>query len=337
MNEDISARVGPVGGLTGGQVRLALAAAMAAPSPHNSQPWRFRCSPTAIELYADTSRALPAADPEHRELLLACGAALLNLRVTIRSFGIHLTVSLFPERLKPDLLAILRCHGRVAPSTSDRMLADAIIRRRTNRRPFSSTAIAASVLNGLQRAARIEQAWLAPITSAQLPTLRALVHSAHDTRQADPCFVAERTQWTGGDDDALDGVPARSSGPLPEAQDEWVLRDFSVGTAAPRVPGKDFEPTPLIAVIGSFHDLPLDHLQAGQATQRVLLTAAANGLAVSFLSQVIKVPAIRTHVRDLIGGGLWPHTVLRLGYGSSMPATPRRPVEDVLSDGQPSF
>lgn len=59
----MSTRVMPVGGLTDEQVHSVLIAATAAPSLRNSQPWRFRCTPGAIELYADTTRAMPVADP----------------------------------------------------------------------------------------------------------------------------------------------------------------------------------------------------------------------------------------------------------------------------------
>ena len=52
--------------------------------------------------------------------------------------------------------------------------------------------------------------------------------------------------------------------------------------------------------------------------QRVLLVATAAGLSASFLSQVVEVPATRKQLRELIVGGLWPQTVLRLGYGSPM-------------------
>jgi len=58
--------------------------------------------------------------------------------------------------------------------------------------------------------------------------------------------------------------------------------------------------------------------------QRVLLVAAIAGLSASFLSQLVEVPATRKQLRELIGGGLWPQTVLRLGYRSPVPPTPRR-------------
>ncbi len=110
----------------------------------------------------------------------------------------------------------------------------------------------------------------------------------------------------------------------------WVLRDFSAGEARPRVVGKDFESDPLIAVIGSLDDRPLAQLRAGQAMQRVLLTATAEGLSASFLSQVIEVPATRGLLRELIGGGVWPQTVLRIGYGTPVRGTPRRDVAGFL-------
>lgn len=69
----------------------------------------------------------------------------------------------------------------------------------------------------------------------------------------------------------------------------------------------------LVVVIGSFQDNPPARLQAGQAAQRVLLTAIAAGFSASLLSQVTQLPATRRQLRELIGGGLWPQTVLRIG------------------------
>lgn len=292
----MSTRVTPPGSLTDEQVHSVLIAAAAAPSPHNSQPWRFRATPTAIELYADTTRAMPVADPDHRELLLACGAALLNLRLAIRALGVHPAVQLFPDSNQPDLLAVVRLQGRSPAGPLDRRLAEAIARGHTNRRPLAATTVPLPLLNRLRQAAKIEQAWMATLDAAQLPILRILVAQAHDAQQHDPAFVAEWSHWTDRDPDPADGVPV-------------------------------FAPDPLIAVIGSFHDLSLAHLQAGQAMQRVLLVATIAGLSASLLSPVVvAAPATRKQLRDLIGGGLWPQTVLRLGYRPPLP--PWRDMED---------
>ncbi len=185
----------------------------------------------------------------------------------------------------------------------------------------------------LKLAAEVENAWLAVVEPAQLPLLRVLVRTAQAAQLADSEFIAEWVHWTGRTDHAPDGVPASSSGPRPEPQDQWTVRDFGGGQARDRVPGKNFESDPLIAVIGSFHDGPAAWLQAGQAMQRVLLTATAAGLVASFVSQVVEVPATRRDLRTLVGGAVWPQTVLRIGYGSPVPATPRRDISEVV-DGE---
>jgi len=331
----VSATIQAIGILTAEQVRAALVAATAAPSLHNSQPWRFRCGTDGIELYADRSRAVPVADPDHRELTLACGAALLNLRLAIKAMGVFPDVRVQPDRGHPDLLARIRPGSRRATTPIDLALANAIPRRRTNRRPFTHVPVPSPVRHELRQAAEIERAWLAIVEPAQLPLLRVLVQKAHEAQLADPEFQAEWAYWTGRTDHAPDGVHVRSSGPAPEPQDKWAVRDFGGGRARERVTGKDFEPDPLIAVVGSFSDGVPSWLQAGQAMQRVLLTATAAGLTASFISQVTEVPAIRRDLRTLIGGAVWPQTVLRIGYGSPVPPTPRRDIDDVLDHSGP--
>jgi len=80
----------------------------------------------------------------------------------------------------------------------------------------------------------------------------------------------------------------------------------------------------------SFDDTAADRLRAGQAMQRVLLTATAAGFDASFISQPVEVPPVRAELRRLLGGGLWPQIVLRLGRGAPVPWTPRRSLDDVL-------
>ncbi|TDD41639.1 Acg family FMN-binding oxidoreductase [Saccharopolyspora elongata] len=322
--------IGAVGCLTVDQVREVLIEATSAPSLHNSQPWRFHCTADAIALHADRSRAVPVADPEDRELLLACGAALLNLRLAIRAAGVQPDVNVLPHRCASDLLAIVRPARRRPATPTDVELAAAIPRRRTNRKPFLPTLVPMSLHSQLRQAAEAERAWLAIPEREQLPKLQALAQQAHDAQLADAEFVAELRHWTGRGPETPDGVPASSSGPIPEPQDEWVLRDYSSGQANSRVAGKDFEPEPLICVLGSFQDGVSAQLHAGMAMQRVLLAATAAGLSSSFLSQIVEVPTTRKELRELIGGGLWPQAVLRIGYGSPVPATPRRSLDDVV-------
>ena len=45
------------------QLRIAAAAAVRAPSLHNSQPWRFEPHDGGVDVFADRDRQLPVTDP----------------------------------------------------------------------------------------------------------------------------------------------------------------------------------------------------------------------------------------------------------------------------------
>ena len=304
----------PVGSLSGEHVHAALLMADRAPSVHDSRPWRFRCTPGAIEVHADLERALPATDPDHRELVLACGAALLNLRLAISTRGVYPEVRTNPDRSRPNLMALVRPGGHSPVTPLEERLARVIGSRRTDRRPVSDGAVPEPVRYQLRHAAEVERAWLAVVAPHQLPRLRALARQAHRIQRADRAFGAERDRWAArGSLPTADGVTATGNGSPPEPGDNWVVPQGSAGPARPRAAGMGLEGEPLVAVIGSFHDLPSARLQAGQAMQRVLLTAAAAGLPATFLSELVEVAPVRERLRQLIGGGLWPQTVLRIG------------------------
>jgi hypothetical protein len=85
-------------------------------------------------------------------------------------------------------------------------------------------------------------------------------------------------------------------------------------------------------VLTSHASGPPAEVQVGQALQRVLLTATAEGLTVSFLSQVVEVAETREALRRLIRATRPPQVVLRIGRGWPVGATPRRRVADLLAD-----
>lgn len=194
-------------GLTPVEVAAVLEAAASAPSVHNSQPWRFRVLADRIELHADFSRRLPATDPDDRELRLACGAALTNVRIALEALGIRPLVTLLPRDCGPTALAVIRRGGHTQPTTQLTDLRRAILVRRTNRKPF--------------------------------------------------------------------------------------------------------------------RDIPL--------------TATTHGLSASFITQPIEVPACRDELRRLLGAGITAQTILRVGHGSPVAPTPRRPMADLLIDATPAL
>lgn len=323
-------------GLAPEQVAEVVRLAGRAPSLHNRQPWRFRITPELIELHADPARRMPATDPQDRELRIGCGAALCNLRLALAHLGVRPLVTLLPSASDPGLLAQVRRGGSVRIGAEQSALLRAIPERRTNRRPFLPSPVPRSHRNRLVGAVATDHAWLHVVERAQRAELLGLVRRAHDEQLADAEFRREMARWTGLDTTAREGVPARAAGPLPEPQDEWVRRDFSGGRGRNRVPGKDFEDDPLTAVLCAYGQDRQADLETGQALQRLLLTATSLGLAASFLSQVVEVRETRVQLRSMLGGVLEPQAVLRIGYGTPVPETPRRDPAELLMNAEPA-
>ncbi|PZS21869.1 MAG: hypothetical protein DLM60_05390 [Pseudonocardiales bacterium] len=70
---------------------------MRAPSIYNCQPWRWRASTSdGVDLFADPDRHLITTDPQGRDLLLSCGAALHHLTVALAVYGIPADIGQSP-------------------------------------------------------------------------------------------------------------------------------------------------------------------------------------------------------------------------------------------------
>ena len=158
----------PAAGDTEDLLRFALRYAVLAPSSHNSQPWLFRVDGKAVEVYADRSRRLPVVDPDDRELVMSCGAALYNLRLALSHIGEGVDVSILPSGVDGDLLARVELSGRpVPPNAQTEDLFSAITNRHTCRRAFDQTPVEQKIVHDLRNAAFAEGAWLFDVPDKQ--------------------------------------------------------------------------------------------------------------------------------------------------------------------------
>jgi hypothetical protein len=310
-------------------LRHAAEAAIRAPSLHNSQPWQFRLRDGAIEVLADDSRRLAVADRTGWAVRIAGGAATFNARLALAMRGTPAQVLLRPHDAEPAVLARLTPAAARPPTYLERDLCAAIPRRRSNRRPFWPDPVPPQVRAGMVDAARSEGCWLDLLVGmTALAGFAEIAGSAERVLRRDFGYQAEMSAWTHADG-ASDGVPVTAGGPIAEPQDLLPQRPFGDRR---RGPGRDFEPEPLVAILGTGMDRPTDQLTAGQALQRVLLTVTDAGLCSSMISQPIEVPAARDQLRRSLGRSGVPQMTLRVGYGEPAPVTPRRGIDEVLAD-----
>lgn len=307
-------------------------AAQAAPSVLNTQPWSFWVrADDRIELRAklhqrgdrDVGRWLIHTDPDARELVISCGAALFNLRMAIRVTGHDVVAWLLPDpEGDPALLASVEVMtGRVRqPTDVEKDLYDAIPRRHTYRWPFSGRAVRPNVLTELTRAAAAEQGWLRVLFPFQVISWLRAAGQAERELSRDELYVAELRRWTREARPGL-GVPKSAYGPQPMSMPmDLPVRDFSLDPGDGR-PVEEFESHPQLLALATDDDRPLDWLRAGQALQRALLTATCYGVSASFLTQSLELADQWADQRRELRGwpSAWafddrPQMLIRVGY-----------------------
>jgi hypothetical protein len=297
--------------------RAAVRATLAA-SVRNSQPWRLVLHPDRIVVQADRTRRLPVFDPTGRQLLLSCGAAVLNARVAFAAAGVATELCWRTGQVgagASDDVAVLHPPPERADPDDDLSALDwAAPRRRSSWGPFSAPA-EADVLAALVAAAHAEGASLVPIEPTAAARAARLAARVLD---ADPAYTAELRAWRTVDPRRRDGLPcgARPVGP-----------DTSGSTWLPAA--RDWELSSCL-VLSTPADAPREWLRAGQALQRILLTATTLGTAVHVMSLPIEVPAARQWVGHAAGGCGYAHLVVRVGVAKPAPASARRRLVEVL-------
>jgi hypothetical protein len=318
--------------LTDDMVRRLVDAAAAAPSIHNTQPWRFRVTGDLIEVHGDPDRMLWVADPRGRALHMSCGAALFDIRLALRVMGAKPLVWPLPDPGgNPTLVASLLVEEGRPPTAQEREMFEAIHLRHSSREPFSDHPIPDDVQIGLEQEASAEFSMLRMLSARDAAVVLQMTAAA-DEKLADHFdHKVELGAWvaTIGDD----GIPASALGSRPDRVPAPV-RDFGGASPTTVRPVGHYELLPQLAVLCTARDEPGDWLRAGQALQRVLLAATCHGVATSLLYQPIELRDMERRDDDWWPWLEHPQMIVRFGYGPRGPDTPRRPIADMLDWAQ---
>lgn len=310
------------------RVESILNSAMLAPSSHNTQPWRFRVFDNHIFLYADRTRALPENDPQDRELTMSCGCALMNLRIAIAHEGFKATHVLLPEPKDKDLLAKLELDKSKVPANTETELFPFIKQRRSYRKRFTQKQVASQILRELALIAADEGAWFQVIEADDVRhQVAALVAEGDRIQWSNSAWRGELAAWlhSGRKGDGL-VVPGLV---IPFAK--IFIRNFDIGKSIAAKDKQHACEAPVLAVLGTEGDGELDWLNAGQALEKILLKACANGLQASFLNQPIQLSSLRIQLQNLLGRAGFPQLLFSLGFPlDSLAPTPRRDLVEVL-------
>jgi nitroreductase len=344
---------------SGSDVPLALVrAAILAASPHNTQPWLFKITDSAIELHIDTQRNVGALDPYLREEHIGMGCALENMLLAAPANGYAATPEFFRGKLGPipaePSTQLLARVSLASGKREENELYNAIPLRHTNRGPYDPhRAISPDFMDALQHladgymdvklflfTAEADRKKIAEISSAA----NAEIYSDPDVQHGSERWV--RTKWSSVQK-YRDGLTIDAFGLPPIAT--AIAKMMSVRMlrwAASRSTENGYLnlmlSAPLIGFIAVRDRYAQEQcLQAGRVWQRAHLFATAHGLAARPCNEAVEMvdheralsrPASRAALlNEICADPTWqPTFVFYMGHPKlSAHASPRRPVEAV--------
>ena len=316
------------------QIYDAVEKAVLAPSSHNTQPWLFRILPDGVELRVDRRRTCPVVDPEDRELLISCGAALYHLRLALNHEGFATLVRVLPRSSDRDLVARVLIAGAHVVTDDDRLLYEAISKRRTNRFPFEDRGVDCDLQAEWINDVKSERAWMRLFHSlSDRNAIAELVCQGDRVQASDKAFRAELAGWVHSNhSNRRDGLPGytHGTGDFASNFESFAIRSFDWGDGQAARDQKLVEASPVIAVLGTKTDTPTDWVACGQALEKMLLRAAAWSIDASFMNQPIEVPDLRNKLAMQVEAEGFPQILLRLGFGREVRPAPRRPTSEMI-------
>lgn len=308
--------------------RFLIEAAAWAPSVHNTQPWWFGVRGSTVTLHADPDRRLDVADPDGREMLISCGAALFTLRLAARRLGRSPQVEILSDPERPGLIADVR-PGPPRPRSHDEdRMYDQIRRRRTHRGGFRPEGLPAGLLQSLRTCAQSEDVALRVVADPrERIALGALTEVAEQTLSQNPGYQDEMAHWaprpgSGRRDGVHDDAYPRDR---ERTEPHFAARDFACGQGWGLTDDERQGATGVVALLTTATDGRDAWLRAGQGLQGVLLRAAADDVSAAFHTQALEIPELREFVRTRFCDGGHPQMIMRLGVTGRRTGSVRRP------------
>lgn len=333
---EVSEKDFPKNGKAKDKLKFFVKYAILAPSGHNTQPWLFEINEDemSINLYADRTRALPVIDPEDTELIISCGTALENLIVAMKYFEYYAEVEFFPSETDNDFLAKIKPIIGYEPDAEDIKLFKAIKNRHTNRMPFADETIDGIKLQKLKSIASEERINFHVIEAEEIrEEIIKIIEQGDKVQAANKSFCRELAQWVHPNrTNSKDGIPgyAFGMGDLISFGSPFFIGNLNWGDIQAGRDRNLIKGSPVLAIMESKNNRPIDWLHTGIALEKLLLKASSEGIAASYLNQPIEVPELREKLRLLLGLKGQPHLIIRMGYGKEVKPTPRRDIEEVI-------
>ncbi|MEP3918661.1 twin-arginine translocation pathway signal protein [Ascidiaceihabitans sp.] len=306
-----------------------------APNPHNLQPWMIELvGDDGLLLHHDTSKRLPETDPFDRQIMIGMGCVLEQTRIAASSMGYSVDMQPFPYGANGPVATLTFA----SEGNADPMVAG-IMNRRSCKEPFEDKPVPESLAEKLATFADIYT------DPAVVETVRKLTFDAWQVEYETPRTLQESIDLMRMGKSEINASPDGldiGGGFLESAMALGMVSREDLATPGTysfeegvRMYKTILEATPAYAVLTSKTNTRADQLDAGARWLRLNLATTQAGLALHPVSQCLQeYPEMHDHyaaAHEIFAGpGETVQMLGRLGYGPTIPRTPRWALEHKL-------
>lgn len=133
----------------------AIAIGVNAPSPHNTQSWKFKIlNDNEMMFYVDENILLSATDPPSRQIHIGAGCFIETLVIGTTTFGYETKIKYFPTGYNSSSDFGIKPVAKISltkKDISEHPLAKQIYKRRTNRREYKGGIITQNEFNNIEK------------------------------------------------------------------------------------------------------------------------------------------------------------------------------------------
>ncbi len=297
--------------------------AIAAPSGHNTQPWKFRVTEGIIEIHPDYSKALPIADKNNRELFISLGAALANLELSSAYYNYHTKVNFDNEFIQVALTEHKQDDIQLD-------MYNSIKSRHSNRRLYDGKRIEDSTINALSNIAKDEIGIKYIDKPDDINKLIELSSEANFKMLENDEYFTELKSWIRFNDsdieENLDGLAYNAT--LNPSAPAWLGKIFmNLFANAKKQSAKDAElikSSSSILCLYSKLDDRKSWIETGRQFERIALFLESKNIKNAHVNQCCQVEEIRSKFAETMQINGFPQLILRIGYAEPTAKSPRR-------------
>jgi len=294
---------------TGGSVRQklghAVKCAALATSMDEWQPWQFRLDDNQVELSADAGAVSEVVDPDGREFMIRCGAALFHLKLALKRFGCLGKVELFPDFDQAGLVA--RAHGGFSSDCGIQEVAlfEAMVRGQNPFASWNEAPVSESMFELFEGALAGEKAWL---EFSQCASSR--------NRLLEFAESAVKAPAAGNPPETLIGPSRVAQWTRPLLT--FIVRGNEAESLTVEPAARRAEQMAALAVIKTKTDDKHGWLATGQAMARVRLQARVSEMALQVFDQAFRNRYVREELRTSIGHKGFAQAIVGFGANPAM-------------------